>query len=134
MSKDLTWAGGEHPFELKIEHLRALQDLCDAGPEWILARLSNKQWHVDDVVSTIRLGLEGGGMAKENARKLVKRFVEDRPLTESVVLASGILMLALYGDPDDAPGEAGAGTEKTADPRDPEANGVSPTSTSGPAS
>lgn len=134
MATDITWAGGEHAFDLRIEHLRALQDRCDAGPEWILARLGNKQWHVDDVVSTIRLGLEGGGMEKEEARKLVKRYVEDRPLTESVLTASAILMMALYGDPGDQPGEAGAGTETIAAPRDQEENGASPTSTNGPAS
>lgn len=134
MGKLLTWSGGEHEFDLKIEHLRALQDRCDAGPEWILARLANKQWHVNDVVDTIRLGLEGGGMEKADARKMVKRYVEDRPLTMSVLTAQAVLMLALYGDPDDQPGEAGAGEEKPIRTRDPEESGASTGSTSGPAS
>lgn len=108
MARDITWAGGEHSFDLRIEHLRALQDLCDAGPQWILGRLGSGQWMVDDVVSTIRLGLEGGGLAKEDARKLVRKFVEDQPLTQAVVTARTVLMLALYGDPDDQPGEAEA--------------------------
>lgn len=111
MARDITWAGGEHSFDLRIEHLRALQDLCDAGPQWILERLGSGRWMVDDIVSTIRLGLEGGGVSKEDARKLVKKHVEDRPLTLSVVTARAILMLALYGDPDDQPGEAVAGAE-----------------------
>lgn len=63
MARALTWAGGEHEFELRLEHLRALQDKCDAGPEWILARLSTKQWMVDDVIQPIRLGLEGAAYA-----------------------------------------------------------------------
>lgn len=134
MGKDIVWAGGEHRFHMEIEHLRALQDRCDAGPEWILARLSSRQWFVDDVTSTVRLGLEGGGMEKDEARKLVKKFVEDRPLTESVVVARAVLMLALYGDPDDQPGEADAGTDEPTAPRGHEANGASPTSTNGPAS
>lgn len=134
MGKQITWAGGEHEFDLKIEHLRALQDRCDAGPEWILARLSNKQWHVNDVVDTIRLGLEGGGMEKGEARKLVQRYVEDRPLTLSVLTAQAVLLLALYGDPDDQPGEPDAGTGKPTRTRDPEENGASTASTSGPAS
>lgn len=134
MAKDITWAGGEHSFDLKIEHLLALQDRCDAGPEWILNRLSNKQWHVADVVDTIRLGLEGGGMEKSDARKLVKRCVEDRPLTLSVLTAQAILLLALYGDPDDQPGEAAAGKEKPTQPRDQEASGSSTASTNGQAS
>lgn len=131
MAKDITWAGGEHSFDLKIEHLRALQDRCDAGPEWILQRLATKQWHVNDVVDTIRLGLEGGGMDKSEARRLVQRYVEDRPLTLSVLTAQAILMLALYGDPDDQPGEADAGTGKPTRTRDQEASGASTASTSG---
>lgn len=99
---DLTWQGGEHTFALPIELLRALQDKCDAGPAWILARLSSKQWLVDDVIQPIRLGLEGGGMSKDDARKLTKKHVEDRPLTESVLTASTILMAALYGGEEDA--------------------------------
>jgi hypothetical protein len=102
---DLTWAGGEHTFALSIDLMRALQDRCDAGPAWILARLGSNQWRVDDVVSTIRLSLEGGGMDKEQARKLVKVHVEDRPLTESVLTAQAVLMAALYGAEDDPVGE-----------------------------
>lgn len=104
---DVTWAGGEHTFALPIELLRAMQDKCDAGPAWILARLASKQWLVDDVVQPIRLGLEGGGMPKEDARKLVRKYVEDRPLTESVITAHTVLAAALYG------GEEGVASGET---------------------
>lgn len=113
-SVDITWAGGEHAFDLsKIELLRALQTKCDAGPAWVLARLSTQQWMVDDVIEPIRLGLEGGGMSKDDARKLVQKFVEDRPLTESLLTARTVLMAALYSTEDEADpptGEAVAGT------------------------
>lgn len=110
---DITWAGGEHPFLLTIELLRALQAKCDAGPAWILARLSTQQWMVDDVVATIQFGLEGGGMPKADARKLVQNYVEDRPLTESLKTAQMVLMSSLYStDDEDSPsGEAQAGTQ-----------------------
>lgn len=134
MARDLTWAGGEHAFDLKIEHLRALQERCDAGPEWILNRLVTKQWRVDDVIQPIRLGLEGGGMDKETARKLVKQHVEDRPLTLSVLTARAVLMLALFGPEDDPVGERQAGEGALAQTRSPEESGASPTSTNGPAS
>lgn len=101
-SISLVWAGGENEFLLTIELLRALQQKTDCGPAWSLARLSSKQFFVDDVVETIRLGLIGGGMAPEEARKKVKSFVEDRPLTESVLTASAILMTVLYGVEEDA--------------------------------
>lgn len=102
---ELTWAGGEHEFALPINLLRALQDKCDAGPAWILARLGSQRWMVDDVIAPIRLGLEGGGMEKAEAQKLVRQHVEDRPLTESVLTAQAIMMSVLYGAEDD--GEAG---------------------------
>lgn len=107
----ITWAGGEHDFFLNFELLRALQSKCDAGPAWVLARLSTQQWMVDDIVEPIRLGLEGGGMEKEAARKLVKQFVEDRPPTESLKTAQTVLMASLFNtDVDDVPGESEAGT------------------------
>ncbi len=105
MGIELTWSGGEHTFALRIEHLRAMQDKCDAGPAWVLARLGSGQWLVDDVIQPIRLGLEGGGMAKDDARKLVKKHVEDKPLTLSVLTARAVLMSALYGNPDDPVGD-----------------------------
>lgn len=129
---ELTWAGGEHEFKLTIDLLRALQDKCDAGPAFILHRLSTQRWHVDDVVSTIRLGLEGGGMEKEEARKLVRKFVEDRPLAESVMTAQAILAASLFGAEDDPTGEFRAGEENGSRANHSrEENGASPASTSG---
>lgn len=128
---ELTWQGGINDFHLPIEMLRALQERCDAGPQWILARLSSGQWYVDDVVSVIKLGLEGAGLEKSEARKLVKLHVEDRPLTESVLLAKGIMVAALYGSEEDNVGEQKAGTESQTVTRSPEENGTGETSTVG---
>lgn len=128
---DLTWTGGEHTFLLTIDLLRALQERCDAGPAFILQRLTQNRWLVDDVVSTIRLGLEGGGMDKEQARKLVRQFVEDRPLTESVLTAQAVLAGALFGAEDDPTGESQAGESDKSANLSREENGVSPASTAG---
>lgn len=124
----LTWAAGEHPFALPIAQIRALQDRCDAGPAFILQRLASQRWHVDDVISTIRLGLEGGGMEKEEARKLVKKHVEDEPIALSVMTAQAVLMAALYGPEDDVVGEPQAG-EAGNDSPSREGNGASQRST-----
>lgn len=95
---DLTWAAGESTFLLTIDLLRALQDRCDAGPSFILSRLISGEWRVDDIVSTIRLALEGGGLDKEAARKLVKRHIEDEFGARHALLAQAILAHTLYGD------------------------------------
>ncbi|MCV0396964.1 MAG: gene transfer agent family protein [Rhizobiaceae bacterium] len=131
---DLTWAGGEHGFLLTIDLLRALQEKCDAGPEWIHHRLSSGRWMVDDVIQPIRLGLEGGGLKKDEARKLVAKFVEDRPITESVLTAKAVLAAVLYGVEDDPVGESEAGEADRNATLSREESGASPTFTDGPAS
>ncbi|MNV02917.1 hypothetical protein D3C71_931580 [compost metagenome] len=130
---ELTWRGGEHSFALTIDLLKALQQKCDAGPEFILTRLSTRKWLVEDVIETIRLALEGGGLHKEEARRLVRIHVEDVPLTESVMTAQAVLMAALYGSEDDMPGELKAGEESKIEPRSREENGGSPASINGQA-
>lgn len=106
---ELVWAGGEHSFLLRIDELRALQQKCDAGPEYILNRLHTKQWLVDDVVETIRLALMGGGMASEDCKKIIKQHIISQPLSQFVITAQLALANALYGVEDDPVGESQAG-------------------------
>lgn len=131
-SLKLTWAGGEHYFLLNISHLRALQDICDAGPDEIASRLAQKKWRVDDVIATMRLGLEGGGLDKNKALKLVTQHVEDN-LSSCVILALLIIQHAIYGDLEDTPsGEAEAeAVTETSDLREKMESGIFPTSTNG---
>lgn len=103
---ELTWEGGEHKFYLGIRELRALQEKCDAGPGWIFQRLERGDWRVDDIIQPIRLGLEGAGMEKAAARKLVQTHVESEPLTASVILAHVILAGVLYSPEGDPVGES----------------------------
>ncbi len=134
---ELTWEGGEHRFLLTIPLLRALQQKCDAGPPWILQRLQSGAWHVDDVVGTLRLGLEGGGMQKEDARSLISKHVEGDDsiaLSKLVFPAIAVLMEALYGLDDDQPGEGEAGEDKATPSRSRAASGGSHNSTNRPAS
>lgn len=126
---ELTWLGGEHTFNLPIGMLRALQQRCDAGPQHILNRLSTGTWLVDDVVQTIRLGLEGGGMEKDAARQLVAQHVEDGALALSVITARLVLGAAIYGiDQGDDVGEA-QGETVAPNPISPAVNGASAAST-----
>jgi hypothetical protein len=102
----LIWADGEHRFRLRIRELRELQDKCDAGPAQIMMRLVQHTWRVDDILQTIRLGLIGGGKSPTDALVLVKRYVEDRPLAENVVVAAEIIAAAISGDPKEDPDTA----------------------------
>jgi|SRR5215207_218509 len=107
MSEDgsitLTWADGDHVFRTRLGEWREIQNTCGAGLIEIMDRLQFRRWKVDDVREPIRVGLIGGGMIPPKATALVKRYVDDRPLAESVPIAMAILMCAIVGVPGDPP-------------------------------
>lgn len=121
MSRDgsltIVWGDGEHRFRLAIGQLRELQEKTNAGPQEVLDRLSTRLWRVDDVRETLRLGLVGGGMPPGDAYRLVVRYVDGRPLMESVQPAQAVLIAALVGSPEEPVGKkakaAKAPTEAT---------------------
>lgn len=103
---ELVWPGGEHTFDLRIGELQALQDACDAGPEFILNRIMAGQWRYADLFDTIRLGLIGGGMERTEANKLTRDAFDRSGLVAFKITASSILGQALYGVADDPVGKA----------------------------
>jgi hypothetical protein len=109
-STEFDWADGRHSFRLPIGQLLELQEKTGHGPQSILTRLINGTWFVNDVTETIRLGLIGGGMKPDQAYGLIKRYVHDRPLQESIQPAIAILGSALIGtDQEETPGKTEAG-------------------------
>lgn len=117
---ELVWPGGEHTFDLRLGELQALQDACDAGPEFILNRIMAGQWRHSDLFDTIRLGLIGGGMERSAAMKVTRDAFDRHGLVAFKITASSILGQALYGVPDDPVGKADPvaptpASEKTAD-------------------
>lgn len=121
----LVWADGEHPFRLKLGQIVELQEKCDAGPHMIYMRVENGMWRVNDLRETIRLGLIGGGMKPDQATKLVRTYVDERPLLESRETALAILGAALVGPEglsakkDQAAGENPEPVETAASPSPP---------------
>lgn len=119
----LEFGTDEHPFRLAIGQWRKVQEVCDAGPPEILARLSPLfhalrqgltadqaismglvgTWRVDDVREPILQGLVGGGMAAELAGRLVRELVDNRPLMDSVPLAYQIVLASQVGAEDEKP-------------------------------
>ncbi|EBA18401.1 hypothetical protein RSK20926_11799 [Roseobacter sp. SK209-2-6] len=105
MSGRITWLGGSHAFGFQIGELRALQDETNSGPGEVLSRLNAGSWRVDDITSTLRLGLIGGGASEDEASAAVTRVTSGShvnwftlALTASTVLSSG-----LFGNPDAPP-------------------------------
>lgn len=98
---NLAWGDGEHVFRLRIKELIELDEITGVGPQFILNGLSSGTWRVQHVRETIRLGLIGGGLKPVDAFNLVKRYVDGRPLLESVMTAQAIIAAAIVGRPDE---------------------------------
>lgn len=105
--REVAFADGEYDFRLGWGQLVELQELCDAGPQFVLNRLHNGDWRVEDIAHTIRLGLLGADkdMKPSQASALVKRYVHERPPLENHTLAVVILTAALMGAPEEPVGE-----------------------------
>lgn len=106
---------------LRIGELIELSEVRDSGPPMILARLSEGAWFPQDIIETIRLGLIGGGMHPQQAKKLTERAVQSGYLLDYQTVALEALYAAMVGVPadapetgDDEPGEPQAPTTESA--------------------
>ena len=96
-SIELEWGGGSHVFRLGLGEIEELERATDMSVFLLLAAVSDRvplarAAHYSEV---IRIGLIGGGMNPVEARALVRRYVDERPLYESVALARAVLMAAI---------------------------------------
>ncbi|WP_020085699.1 gene transfer agent family protein [Hyphomicrobium zavarzinii] len=100
------FADSEYRFRLNIVGLEELEEKCGVGMGAIYMRLHSPNYTLSDVRETIRLGLVGGGLRPERALTLVKRYVDERPIDESWLLARTIIGATMHGvftDPATAP-------------------------------
>lgn len=100
---DLQFGDGEYSFRLRMAQLIELDEKFEVGPQKMLVDFSNNSARVPHVREIIRLGLIGGGMKPSEAFALVKNYVDQRPLMESVMHAQVILAAAVVGLPEDEP-------------------------------
>ena len=76
----LTFAGARRSFDLApIGCLRRLQLACDAGPQWILNRLLDGSWRLDDLRETLLQSLVGGGTAQNDAVDIIEAHFDPDP-------------------------------------------------------
>ena len=109
----VTFGDDDYSFRLGYGEFVELQEKTGCGPFFLLNRMQQGGWMVEDVSNTIRLGLIGAGMEPVKAKKLVKRYVEDRPPLENVELAVIILTAGLLGAPEEPLGEPVAASQPT---------------------
>ncbi|MBZ4023249.1 hypothetical protein CKO11_12350 [Rhodobacter sp. TJ_12] len=119
--KVINWGCGEHPFLLRIGECEALDDLTPAGIadfRYRLAQgvergaLAHAPVKTREVINCIRLGLIGGGMDAEEARKLALRGHDECSRDQLNMVCYGLLTAALAGKDHDKPGKRAAAGRK----------------------
>lgn len=146
-SIELEFADGEYTFALPLPQINELQTKCGIGIGGLYARIYKgamvvgegenaksvllphlAEFHVADIVETIRQGLIGGGRATVDgaeiqvtpaiANRLIDNYVAGKPLHPNWSIASCILAACIHGyDPPKkaAPASAPATETATAD-------------------
>lgn len=89
----LVWPGGEHDFCFDIGHLRALEQRLDTGVAVVLLRLLKTEFKTDDIIETLRLGLQGAGMDEKAAVKTIHDSFPHANLYELAVTAARVLAM-----------------------------------------
>ncbi|SIS57037.1 gene transfer agent family protein [Phaeovulum vinaykumarii] len=81
----------ERPFTLTDPMLAELERLTGQGTGAIYAQIVGMTCPARTLTEIIRLGLIGAGMAPEEAMRLCTTYAHNRPLTEILPLAFGIM-------------------------------------------
>lgn len=139
---DLAFADGEYTFALPLPRIDELQRKTGVGVGALFARVlkgcvqikndvhlmpQNAEFHVLDIVETIRQGLIGGGRGMVNgeevevtpalAHRLIENYVLTEPLNRSWPMAGAILGACIMGytpPKKDPPAKARAKRSRTA--------------------
>jgi hypothetical protein len=91
------FAGEHRQFDLTIGGCGTLERVTGTYIGELLLRLAAGTWSYAMVRETVRQGLLGGGAGDAETADLVARFVEGRPIGESVQLAADILSAFVNG-------------------------------------
>lgn len=110
------FADGAYSFRLAYGQWLELQEAVNCGPLELYVRLLQRGWRIQNIREIVRIGLIGGGQTPADALRLVKRYVEDRPLMENVQLAIEIVAASLELPKGvDAPAGEASGAMKSPD-------------------
>ena len=91
----VSWADGDHAFRLGLGELQELEEKFDRSIFVIAERLSSSTATSLEIREVLRIGLIGGGMKATDALALIRRYVDELPLFESLAAAKIVAMAAL---------------------------------------
>jgi hypothetical protein len=131
---DLDWGDGTYTFRMTVLGAIELEEKCDAPFAVVFKRLTAGDYKIADIRETIRLGLIGGGKTPPIALNLVRKYVDERPVAESVLTAQAVLGGLMFGFVLDAKDEAPAEGKAEAAPTTVQSVSTPPTSTERPRS
>lgn len=111
----IAWGDGEGPgengeycFRLGLAEWRKIDERFSVGPFEMLRRVSQGTWKVDYLREVIRLGLQAGGSClkgtavdDQRVNRLIREYVDGRPMLQSVAVTAKILEAALWEPQDD---------------------------------
>ncbi|WP_300396433.1 gene transfer agent family protein [Henriciella sp.] len=94
----LEFADADYLFRLPLKRIAELEERCGSpiGTIWKRVCLTG-DYHAVDLIETVRLGLIGGGMDAQDARKLIDRYCDQWPLAEWHKHALAILGACVEG-------------------------------------
>ncbi|MGL9618299.1 gene transfer agent family protein [Bradyrhizobium sp. U531] len=96
-SREITWAGGTHTFDLGHPWVRRVMSFRGPAPAVALARFEAGNYTPEDVERLIELGLIGGGVPERHVEALLDQHVRQKPLAPNVVIASTVLASLFVG-------------------------------------
>lgn len=96
-SIDRPFADANYRFELKFESASDYEKTSGKSLFATLRLALTGEWFAADIREVIRLALIGGGTAPNDALRLVREYVEKRPLAENTVLFTDILTALFFG-------------------------------------
>lgn len=94
---ELDFGGEMRTFRLGLGEIEELEDKAGTGLFQIMAQMSPdvRSVRTKVVSETIRIGLIGGGTTPADALGLVRRYCDERPLTESLMVAYAVVVAAI---------------------------------------
>lgn len=112
----LEWGGETRPFRLGFGELVALEAETGLGYLELWEALALGKAKLAHVIAVLRYGLEGAGVAPQEAVRLVERYGRVPPFAEAAKVAKAVYGTAMWLPAELAePGkEAGGGTRETA--------------------
>ena len=94
---ELDFADGTYTFRLSVSGIEELEGKVRRGIFQIADDLDPavRSARIKTISETIRIGLIGGGMPPADALALTRRYVDERPLPENLLLAYSVVLAGI---------------------------------------